>query len=520
MSSDPSRRFDEKLAGYAHAEQAKSWFDRNWARLKELFSNVRLRDFVFEPIKGVFSLQGQDEAAAIRQSITMVAVANAVMAGLPGKMGVGVAVSIALEGWMAFVIASCVGVVLREPSDVWKYFGLLAAVGATVLYGIRALLGVAFSLFSVVPGINPMILAELLVTNLVGVLFWIGFEEAKRSGSFAVPLRALGRIGQETKSLVAFQWGVLRDNLNPAAIRLMGTRLKAWLTGEIAVDRTVLRGQVAPAAMMAFLLAGRRGELDGPVGQEFLQAIRDRYPELQDADVDQIAARMREYGPEELAGVVNMVKGKLFERLVAHHENADSDSWRAMLHEDQSYPGSDITFVNDDTGEAVEVSLKATDSASCIEHALLRYPDTPVLTTEEVGAMFGDDPRVSAAALSNEDLTEVTKDNFDSLLGRLTPWDVAQGASAGVAVGASLGLWPFVLAFMRGRITQDQLEQACVRVVGESGVALASRLAYALVLGPVFAWYLLARGAMAITRSASGGPREGMVRRLAASVHK
>jgi len=34
--------------------------------------------------------------------------------------------------------------------------------------------------------------------------------------------------------------------------------------------------------------------------------------------------------------------------------------------------------------------------------------------------------------------------------------------------------------------------------LGESGVALASRLSYAIVFGPLFAWYLLARGVKGI----------------------
>ena len=33
-----------------------------------------------------------------------------------------------------------------------------------------------------------------------------------------------------------------------------------------------------------------------------------------------------------------------------------------------------------------------------------------------------------------------------------------------------------------------------VRVLGETGKSLASRIAYGILLGPVFAWYLLARG--------------------------
>lgn len=79
-----------------------------------------------------------------------------------------------------------------------------------------------------------------------------------------------------------------------------------------------------------------------------------------------------------------------------------------MLHQDESYPGSDITLVNDDTGEVMELSLKATDSTAYVEEALLRYPDIAVLTTEEVGRFFANDPRVSAAALDNDELTRVT----------------------------------------------------------------------------------------------------------------
>ncbi|MCL4688612.1 MAG: hypothetical protein KJ007_08575 [Burkholderiales bacterium] len=515
MTGDSAKdRFDERLGAYKRTDQAKAWLERNWARVKELFSNVGLRDFVFEPIKEVFSLQGTDGDRHIRQAITMVAIANAVMAGLPGKMGVGVFVSIGLEGWMAYVIATRVGIQIKQPADVWKYFGLLAGVGLTVLYGFRAFLGVAFSLFSVIPGVNPMIFAELLVTNLVGVLFWVGFQEAKSNGSFTIPMRALSRIGTETKGLAAFQWSILRDNLNPTALKQMGSRLKAWLTGEIPLDHATLRGDVATAALMGYLLGGRVAELEGPVGREFIQAIRDRFLELREASLEQIADHMATYDAAEMAGVISLVKGKLFERLVALHENQDDDAWRAVLHQDESYPGSDITLVNDDTGEVMELSLKATDSTAYVEEALLRYPDIPVLTTEEVGRFFANDPRVSAAALDNDELTRVTESNFEAMLDKLPAVDVAQGAAAGVAAGATIGLWPFVVAYMRKRISQDQLEQACVKVFGQSGVSLASRLSYAALLGPLFAWYLLARGVMGLAKAASSQTESNPVRRL------
>lgn len=511
---DARQQFDRKMSAYGSTEESQAWLSRNWGRIRRLFSDIRLRDFIFEPFKGVFVAEGTDGPSAIRQTITVVAVTNAVLAGLPGKLGVGVFVSMALEAYMAGVIASKVGVPLRSPADAWKYFGLLASVAGVILYGVRAALGVAFSLLAVIPGLPATAAAELVVTNLVGVLFWVGFEEAKLRGSFTVPARALGRIGVETKGLAQFQWGLIRGNLNPTALRRMGYRLRAWLLGEIPVDQPLLRGQVAPAVLMASLLAGRQERLQGPLGQEFVSAVRDRYPELRDASLDEIAAHMREYTPEQMAGVLNLVKGKLFERLVAHYENSDGDPWRAVLHADESYPGSDIVFVDEQTGRSVEVSLKATDDPAYVEAALLKYPDIPVLTTEEVGRFFADDPRVRGAALSDEELTQITSENFEELLSRLTNVDLAAGAASGAAAGGALGLWPFVVAFLRQRITQEQLEQACTRVAGEAGVALAARLSYAVLLGPVFAWYLLARGVMGLSRAAHREAAAGPVMRL------
>ena len=63
-------------------------------------------------------------------------------------------------------------------------------------------------------------------------------------------------------------------------------------------------------------------------------------------------------------------------------------------------------------------------------------------------------------------------------------------------------LWPFIMAYIRKRISYEQLEDAMVRVMGESGKSLASRIAFAVILGPVFAWYLLARGMLMLTRGA------------------
>ena len=181
----------EKLQGYSDTKEARDWLNSNLSRVKALFGNYTLRDFIFEPFKVVFDTPAKTIDKNIYSVITQVAIINAVLAGLPGKMGVGVYVVMALEGWMAYCIATHVGLLVRKPSDIWKYFGLLATSAGIILYGFRTILGFAFSLFSIVPGINPLILAEFFVTDFVGVLFWIGFIEAKATGSFLVPKRMI-----------------------------------------------------------------------------------------------------------------------------------------------------------------------------------------------------------------------------------------------------------------------------------------------------------------------------------------
>ena len=496
-TDDFKGRLKARFASYRSVSTALAWLEKNRERVNALFENKALRDFVFEPISGVFELRTSDSSGAIRQAITMVAVANAVLAGLPGKMGVGVFVSLALEAWMAVHIAARVGIKVDSYTDLAKYFGVLSATAGILLIGFKELLSVAFSMFSVIPGINPLIPAELAVTNLVGVLFWIAFQEAKTGGTFKVPSRAATRMWSETKELLNFQLSILRNGLSPANLKSMGGRLKAWLSGEVLIDKSQLRGEVAVAAMMAILLGGDATRLSGPLGQEFLQSIRDRFPQLADASMTDIAEHMRGFDADQMAGVINSVKGKLFERMVESAENRDGDGWTAALHDDQNYPGTDMNLTND-AGDVIEVSLKATSSPYYIEEALRRYPDVPILSTDEVATLM-DNPSVTAAGIAIADVDHVTQENFEQLLDQLGALDVAAGAAAGAAASATLTLWPFVVAYMRKRITTDQLQAACIRVSGDAGRALASRLAYAVVFGPIFAWYLLARGAFKIT---------------------
>ena len=80
----------------------------------------------------------------------------------------------------------------------------------------------------------------------------------------------------------------------------------------------------------------------------------------------------------------------MFEIMITDAENNDGDEWMAKMHTDERFPGSDITFSNIETGEELEVSLKALSSegTKIIESALAKYPDIPIMTTKEMSDLL------------------------------------------------------------------------------------------------------------------------------------
>ena len=125
------------------------------------------------------------------------------------------------------------------------------------------------------------------------------------------------------------------------------------------------------------------------------------------------------------------------------------------------------------------------------------------MSTDEIAALFADANMVRPSGFKNQDLADMTADQLDKLIYGIErvagTTDVVVG---GVTVGAMAALWPFVMAYLRKNITQEQMTRVFERALGELGVSLASRVSYGLLFGPVFAWYLLARGVLGIVKMA------------------
>jgi hypothetical protein len=503
-------RFQDKFNNYkddGFIKRVLQWLTENLSKVKQLLEETPLSKFVLEPFYGVFDSSPDIVRSDVYNIITKVAIINAVLAGLPGKMVVGVYVAMALELWMAVRIAQYVGLKdIRNASDIARYIGLLASTGLIILEGFKMIIGSLYSVVSlVVPIINPLIVLEIIATNLIGLIFLFGFKNVLYAKKFG-DIRYLTLLSM-TKDLSLHQFYFLKNVVNTDNIKTVGARLKAFLMGDFPVDPKIVNGEVFSTIAMAYLIAGQHEKLEGPLGEAFIQAIRLRWSAQlgETATMQEISEHFQQYDMSQLEGVTNTIKGKMFEILVTAQENTDSDNWIAKMHEDESFPGSDIIFFNSESNETLEVSLKAVsaDNSFIIEDALIKYPDLPIMTTDEAASHYANNPNVYGSGFTNTDLDDITDQNLKILISQMEPINTKEVVVGGVTVSTFAALWPFVMAYLRNRLTQDQLEKVFFQVMGDSGIRLVSRLVSAAVLGPIFAWWLLAKGVGAIVDMAS-----------------
>ena len=503
-------------------DEPKKWFEQNTKSIQFLFENEELRNYIFDKFSVLWEKGEISKDKEIYAIITQVSVANAILAGIPGKLGIGVFVCIALEFYMALAIARRIGFKISEDDSeetelkkwIWEKFKSLAPyglyfsfVGFIAIYAFKHMFSFVFS---IVPGpvAFVVVVTEYIITTFVGILFWTAFEQVNDPKNKKILISSY----KKTKDLLIHQKDSIKDTFTRKNIEDTFEKLKAWFTGDFLNDLPKIRGDVFVSASIGFLLVGKHEAFDGPVGQIFIQSIRDRWPKLENASIEEISLFMSSaYEEDQLEGVVNLIKGKLFENLSVAHENADGDEWTAYLHEDEAYPGSDMIMTNSETGETIELSLKATENLNYIESSLLKYPEFPILTTSEIPEEYPNLEMVIASDFSHREIQEITESNFEELVDNLTPLTSLSGASAvstGVAGAAFVSLWPFVVAYKRKIISKEKLKQACKKIFPEAGEELIKRLVFIAFLGPIYGWYVIAKTAMKLTPKPKDSPQK------------
>lgn len=498
-------------------EKSMAWLESHLGPLRRILSSRLVRDFVFEPFRGLFDFEGDPTDVEVRRTITSVALMNAAMAAVPGSIGYGLVVAIALESYMAFRIARLLRFDVSSPRELANTIGAAAvtALGAGMVF--KEIFAVVWRALALLPGPGTVttFAAEYITTTALGAIFWVTFAAIKRAGgslddgaTVSARLRSEAAAAWSTTAgIVSHQWRLLFGVLRPRTIRTVAERVASFLRGDVAVDEARLRGEIFVPVAMTWLLAKETERLDGPMGELFLDAVRRGVATLAEATPEEMSDYMRALDGKQLQGMMNHLKGEVFEAMVERAENLDGDDTFAKLHEDRSVPASDITLVDGSGTRMMEVSLKATDDPGYIGASLARYPDVPIMTTDEVAALVADNEMVMPSGILHAEVVDVTTENYEELLWQLPSHEATIGG--GLTLAAFVSLYPFAVAWRKGAIDKEQFLRALSRVTGSTTNALASRLAFSVALGPVFGWYLMARGVGLLTQGAERLASEG-----------
>ncbi|WP_394151547.1 hypothetical protein [Vibrio maritimus] len=179
-----------------------------------------------------------------------------------------------------------------------------------------------------------------------------------------------------------------------------GSYIEKLIRTKPAFDTTIVMGE----SLTQFLSSGI-------YNRDVINAYELAYPNL--AAEFTLAERAADMSPEQLVGLVNGIKGKLFELQYVDLLNNEllPDGAIAKLSERANEPGWDIQIVNDLGVEIEVLQAKATSSVHYVQQALERYPNVDVVTTEETFlklAEMGEVEGVINSGISNANLHEYT----------------------------------------------------------------------------------------------------------------
>jgi hypothetical protein len=166
-------------------------------------------------------------------------------------------------------------------------------------------------------------------------------------------------------------------------------------------------------------------------------SVRRGYNELETSSNAEIVDYFANVDPDVMVGHVSNIKGIVFEQEVVNALN--EQGLDTMMFEATNHPVSDIALMSD--GDiAIEMQLKATDSASYINATLEQHSDVPIIVTSEVADSFDSvmviDSGLDNAALEGAVIDILSSEGASELTNDLASDAVSEGLAE--VIGESL----------------------------------------------------------------------------------
>jgi hypothetical protein len=250
--------------------------------------------------------------------------------------------------------------------------------------------------------------------------------------------------------------------------------LRRSVSAEDFVDSAVIGG-----VTVADILAGKVAEWQIP--SSVLDAFHAQYPQYGTGFVEAVDHLRSD--PERLMGLVNGVKGKLFELNYVDWLNHGHlpDGFSAELAHHANNPGWDIA-IHDAHGQVAELlQMKATDSVSYVNEAIAAHPDIPVVVPHELYEKLADNHDAFIHTLDGHEALNNLNGHITDAVGHAEAAGAAEhfpiiGPVVVIGLAAALNY----RSYRQGRMTLADL----VRNVGERGAlaVLASGAGWAVAL--------------------------------------
>jgi len=219
---------------------------------------------------------------------------------------------------------------------------------------------------------------------------------------------------------------------------------------------------LAVATVLAKLLNNAAEQLSADE-QLVIEALRRSSGALATMPLAEMGAYIRDMDQASLRGLANNVKGIYHELKYIARENADGDGATAHLFPATNHPGADVVVSSD--GIAIGYQLKATDSIAPIREHLERYPDIPVLVTEEVAAEVA---AVKSSGFSNVELDQEVQGTLAQLS--------TMAQQPGLDVPATSGLMIAAASARNVLSGKVDLKTGSKNALKQTGVAVTSTL--------------------------------------------
>ena len=200
-----------------------------------------------------------------------------------------------------------------------------------------------------------------------------------------------------------------------------------------------------------------------------LSALRRSSNEFKTIPLDEIGSIIDNYSASQKNGLINNIKGILFELEFIKVENEDGDNIIAYQFENTNYPTYDIALIDEDTGDIVnEIQLKATENISYINDWIEKNGSENIILTDEIARKLG----LQSSGITNEGLKIRVEDFLEKIV-ELDDVSLESAISGIGIISIAISVIGLAKKWKTGEISRDKFLKMSSIMTGQKIIKLS-----------------------------------------------